>query len=65
MSILFGARVVGEGDVGDESLGEFLIRTQANEKYLHGRIKELADRVKSLETVMESMDKSCDVPHQT
>ena len=57
--------MVGEGDVGDESLGEFLIRTQENEKYLHGRIKELADRVKSLETVMESMDKSCDVPHQT
>ena len=51
----FGARVCGtEGDVY-ENLGEVLLRTEKNERYLNTRLQELVERVGKLEAVCASL----------
>ena len=53
----FGARVCGtEGqDVVYENLGEVLLRTEKNERYLNTRLQELVERVGKLEAVCASL----------
>ena len=52
----FGARVCGtEGDAVYENLGEVLVRTEKNERFLNTRLQELVERVGKLEAVCASL----------
>ena len=71
VAILFGARVVGQGGVSVESLGDclvrteenqkhladYLVRTEENQKHLGDKIKSLTDQVEKLESIIESIDR--------
>ena len=56
-AVLFAARVVGQDDVGVESLSDCLVRTEENEEYLHDTIKSLTKRMQKLESIIDSMDR--------
>ena len=56
-AILFAARVVGQDDVGRESLSDCLVRMDGNQKCLIGRIDELCGRIQKLESIIESLDR--------
>ena len=52
----FGARVCGtEGDAVYENLGEVLVRTEKNERFLNTRLQELEERVGKLEAACASL----------